>query len=102
MYAFVALLWAFDDPKATATARQWAQRLTGAGPWESLLTTEGALVFAQSPTDPGLRRYVLPEKTGLVLGQLFSANLSKASMDPIDQIDERTAREIVRTGGRHL
>jgi hypothetical protein len=45
MYAFVALLWAPDDPKATATATQWAQRLTVApGPWEQLLTSEGAIV----------------------------------------------------------
>ena len=103
MYAFVALLWPSDDPEATATATQWAQRLTVApGPWENILTTEGALVFAQPPTDPGLQRYVLPEKAGIVLGQLFSANLSKASVDPIDRIDERAAREIVRTGGHHL
>jgi asparagine synthase (glutamine-hydrolysing) len=103
MYAFVALLWASDDPKATATATQWAQRLTVApGPWEQLLTSEGAIVLAQPPTDPGLRHYMLPEKGGIVLGQLFSADLSKASADSIDQIDARAAREIVRTGGRHL
>jgi asparagine synthase (glutamine-hydrolysing) len=103
MYAFVALLWAPDDPTATATATQWAQRLTVAsGSWENLLTTEGAIVFAQPPTDPGLRRYMLPERAGIVLGQLFSADLSKARADSIDRIDEPAAREIVRTGGRYL
>jgi len=103
MYAFVTLLWAVDDPKAAATAAKWAQRLVVApGRWESLLTTEGAMVFAQPPTDPGLRCYVLPEKAGIVLGQLFAADLSKASLESIDEIDERAAREIIRTGGRHL
>ena len=103
MYAFVALLWAPDDPEATAAAAQWARRLTAApGPWEKLLTSEGVVVFAQPPTDPGLRCYVLPEQAGIVLGQLFSADFSKASLAAIDQIDERAGREIVRTGGRHL
>ena len=103
MYAFVALLWAPDDPKATAAATQWAQRLNGVpGPWENLLASAGAMVFAQPPTGPGLGRYVLAEGAGVVLGQLFSADLSKASVGAIDQVEERDAREIVRTGGRHL
>jgi asparagine synthase (glutamine-hydrolysing) len=37
-----------------------------------------------------------------VLGQLFSANLSKTSLDSIDRLDERATEEIIRTGGRHL
>lgn len=103
MYAFVALLWACDDPKATATATRWAQRLGMTSRlWESLLRTEGAIVLAQPPTDPALRHYVLPESSGVVLGQLFSADLSQAAVKPIERIDEGVAREIVRTGGRHL
>src|SRR4051812_42712492 len=103
MYAFVAMLWAPGDRKAAATATGWAQRLTvSPGPWENLLTTDGAIVLAQPPTDRALRRYELPEETGIVLGQLFSADLSKASLDSIEHIDERAAREIVKTGGRHL
>ncbi|HEY6926607.1 MAG TPA: asparagine synthase-related protein [Steroidobacteraceae bacterium] len=103
MYAFVALLWAPDDPGATATATQWAHRLARASKgWESLLTTKGIIVLAQPPTDPGLHPYVLPEKAGIVLGQLFSANLSRPSLAPIDQIDARAAQDIARTGGQHL
>ncbi len=103
MYAFVALLWAPDDPQATATATRWAQRLgTAAQLWESLLTADGAIVLAQPPTDPALRSYVLPENAGVVLGRLFSADLSTTTVDSVDRIDERATRDIVRTGGRHL
>jgi len=103
MYAFIALLWSHRDRRAAATATGWAQRLTvSPEPWENLLTTEGVIVFAQPRTDPATRSYTLPEQSGIVLGQLFSADLSKASLDSTDRIDERAAREIVKTGGRHL
>jgi asparagine synthase (glutamine-hydrolysing) len=103
MYPFVALLWDADDPEATATAGQWAQQLCRASvPWENLLISDGLTVFATPPADPSLRRYVLPQHSGVVLGKLFSANLSKASLDSIDEIDELAASEIIRTGGQHL
>jgi len=45
---------------------------------------------------------MLPQGSGIVLGQLFPADLSKESLESIDHIDERAAREILKTGGRHL
>ena len=103
MYHFVALLWSADDPAATAAAVQLEQRLRRATvAWENLLTTDGVIVFAQPPTDPSLRSYMLSQEAGVVLGRLFSADLSKRSLDSIEQIDERATREIVRTGGQHL
>jgi len=103
MYHFVALLWSADDPAAKAAAAQLEERLLqGSVRWENLLTTDGIMVFALPPADPSLRSYVLAEDSGVVLGKLFSADLSKPSLDSIDQIDVRATREIVKTGGRHL
>src|SRR6185312_6988834 len=103
MYHFVALLWSADDPAAKTTAAQLEQRLLrDCLRWENLLTTDGVIVVALPPTDPSLRSYVLPEEAGVVLGKLFSADLSKPSLDSIEQIDERATQEIIRTGGLHL
>jgi asparagine synthase (glutamine-hydrolysing) len=103
MYHFVALLWSADDPAAKAAAAQLEQRFRRASvAWENLLTTDGVIAFALPPTDPSLRSYVLPGEAGVVLGKLFSADLSKPSLDSIEQIDVRATREIVRTGGQHL
>lgn len=103
MYPFVALLWNVADPAAREEAARLGQRLShSCVPWESLLQTPGASVFALAPTDPSLRPYVLPREAGVVLGKLFPANLSKATLSPIEQIDERAAREMVATGGEHL
>jgi asparagine synthase (glutamine-hydrolysing) len=103
MYHFVALVWSADDPAATAEAAQLEQKVRGASaPWENLLTTAGISVFALPPTDPSLRSYVLPAQAGVVLGKLFSADLAKADLDCVEQIDAGATREILRTGGRHL
>jgi asparagine synthase (glutamine-hydrolysing) len=103
MYHFVGLLWSADDPAAKQEAAQLVERMRGAPPgWENLLTSDGISVFAAPPTDPTLRPYVLPQGMGVVLGKLFSADLSKPSLAAIEKIDEHAAREAVRTGGQHL
>jgi asparagine synthase (glutamine-hydrolysing) len=100
MYHFVALLWGADDPAAREEAAQLRQRLRRSTvPWEGLLTTDGLSVFALPPADPNLRAHVLPGSAGVVLGKLFSADLSRTNSNAIGQ---RTADEIVRTGGQHL
>ncbi|HKT73092.1 MAG TPA: asparagine synthetase B family protein [Steroidobacteraceae bacterium] len=99
MYHFVALLWDADDPAAADGAAELERRLRRAAvPWEGLLKNAGMSVFALPPPDPALRAYVLPRQTGVVLGRLFPADLSKAS----EQIDDRTAQEVIRTAGQHL
>ena len=101
MYHFLALLWSPDDLPAREEAAQLEQRLRRSSlPWERLLDTDGAAVFALAPTDPSLRPYALPAQAGVVLGKLFSADVSQSNLDP--RIDERTAQEIVRTQARHL
>ena len=103
MYHFVALLWSADNLTAREEAAQLGQRLRrSSAPWETLLHTEGASVFAQPPTDKSLRPYVLPAETGVVLGKLFSSDFSKPNLDSVDHIDERAAREMVATAGQHL
>ena len=103
MYPFVALLWSSDDPAAREEATQLQQRMRRSPMhWENLLTADGISVFALPPADPSLRHYVLPEEAGVVLGQLFAADLSKPCLDAIEQIDERATQEIIRTGGLHL
>jgi len=106
MYHFIALLWSADDPAAQGTAALLERRLRGSFcgdvAWQALLRTDCAMVFALPPDGPGLRSYVLPEATGVVLGKLFSANLSRGAFASIEQIDTPAALEIVRTGGQHL
>jgi asparagine synthase (glutamine-hydrolysing) len=109
MYHYVALLWNAEDPAARDEAAQLRQRLCRASvPWTNLLTTDGISVSALPPTDPVLRPYLLPGGTGLpgptgvVLGKLFSAHLARPHLDPIEQIDEHTSVEILRSGGQHL
>ena len=103
MYHFVALLWSADDSPAREAAAQLGQRLHRASvPWENLTTTEGVSVFALPPADPALRSYVLPGGAGVVLGKLFSADLSPANLDSIGQIDAHASRSIIATAGQHL
>src|SRR6185437_13397109 len=103
MYHFVALVWSAEDPAAREQAVRLEQRLRRAAVrWENLLRTEGVSVFALPPTDPMLRSYLLPAEAGVVLGKLFSSDLSKPQLDPVEQIDAVAAREILRTGGGHL
>ncbi|MDB6012205.1 MAG: asparagine synthase [Gammaproteobacteria bacterium] len=103
MYHFVALVWSAEDPAAREQAAQLEHRLRRTSvPWENLLRTAGVSVFALPPTDPTLRSYVLPGEAGVVLGRLFSADLSKPHLDPVEQIDEGATREILRSGGGHL
>jgi len=103
MYHFVALLWDAEDPQARAVATQMDQRLRLASvPWESQLSTDGMSVFALPPADPGLRSYVLPDQAGVVLGRLFTADLSKAHFARDGHVDTWATREIVRTAGQHL
>lgn len=103
MYHFVALLWNAEDAAARERAAQLDQKLSrSALPWEHTLSTNGLSVFTLPPSDPGLRSYVLPGNTGVVLGRLFAADLSHPHLPPPEQVDECATREIVRTGGQHL
>lgn len=102
MYHFVALLWDAEDLQARAVATHLGQKLRRAAvTWEPQLSVEGMSVFALAPTDPGLRSYVLPDESGVVLGRLFAMDQStQFSRD--GHVDEWTTREIVRTAGRYL
>jgi asparagine synthase (glutamine-hydrolysing) len=103
MYPFVALLWNAQDAAAREAAAQLEERMRRSSrQWENLLTVDGLSVFASPPTDPVLRSYVLPGEAGVVLGKLFWADLTRASLGSIEQIDAHTAAEIVRTAGEHL
>jgi asparagine synthase (glutamine-hydrolysing) len=103
MYHFVGLLWNAADAGTREEATQLGQRLQrSSANWENLLTTDGLCVFAMKPSDPALRPYVLPSEAGVVLGKLFSADLSQGSFDSVDQIDEHTSTRIIATGGQHL
>jgi asparagine synthase (glutamine-hydrolysing) len=103
MYHFVALLWDAEDPQARAVATHLDQKLRlAAGPWESQLSGDGMRVFALAPADPGLRAYILPDETGVVLGRLFTADLSSPHFGRDVQVDKWATHEIVRTAGQHL
>jgi asparagine synthase (glutamine-hydrolysing) len=103
MYHFIALLWNTDDPAARAEAMRLDQKLRRCAlPWEDHVTTDGLSVFALQPSDPALRSYILPCDAGVVLGRLFRTDLCNPHLSGDGHIDEASAREIVRTAGRHL
>jgi len=100
MYHFVALLWNAEDPAARDAAAQLAEKLRRAEmPWKCHVSVEGVCVFALPPSDPALLSYILPGKTGVVLGRLFTMDLSNPHLAPGGGIDEG---EIARTAGEHL
>jgi len=100
MYHFIAFAWNWEDH----SAREAALRLSGklSAPWCNLLSTEGLSVYCVPPTEPGLRSYVLPPATGVVLGKLFTTDLGKTCLSIDSEPTDRLADEIVRTGGRAL
>src|SRR5438094_214217 len=103
MYHFVALLSNARDPAACAQLAQLDAKLRrGALPWECLLATAGATVFALPPSDPGLRSYALPGDAGVVLGRLFRATGSNPHVAEGGQVDGAAARQMVRSAGQYL
>ena len=100
MYHFIALVWNCEDRRARETALQFSSKLCE--PWYNPVSAEGLRVYCLPPAEPGLRSYVLPAATGVVLGQLFAADLENTRLtvdsDPTDHVVER----IIRTGGRYL
>jgi asparagine synthase (glutamine-hydrolysing) len=103
MYHFAAVLWNADDPAAAEAAAQLDRKLLGSPfAWECHLSTAGMKVFALPPADPGLRAYILPGGGGVVLGRLFSANLSNPHLPEREPVDAHATRDIVRTAGRRL
>lgn len=103
MYHFVALLWNPEDPVARDAAAPLRDKLRHcAQSWECQFSADGMSVFALPPCDPGLRSYVLPGDAGVVFGRLFTTDLSTARFAQVEQIDDGTTREIIRTAGSHL
>jgi asparagine synthase (glutamine-hydrolysing) len=103
MYHFIALVWDPEISDAKAVAAQMEARLRRSGiPWESNLSADGMCVFTQSPQDPGLSSYALPDDSGVVLGRLFPANAANSHFTTDGQLKNSDALEIVRTAGRHL
>jgi len=103
MYHFVALFWNREDPAARERAAQLDQKLHRSPlPWEHQLSTDGLSVSALAPSDPGLRSYVLPGDAGVVLGRLFTGDLSNPHLAPCNQFDQGATAEIVRSAGKQL
>ncbi|MDB6088120.1 MAG: asparagine synthase, partial [Gammaproteobacteria bacterium] len=103
MYHFIALAWNAADSRARETALQLNQKLCGPSlPWKRHLSTDGMSVYSVPPGEPGLRPHVLPGEAGVVLGRLFTADLSKPRLGVEEAFDERTTQEMIRTAGHHL
>ena len=62
----------------------------------------GIFLFHLPPAGRSLAAIELPAGTGAILGALFPKDLETSPRDWNPAIDEKLAREIVRTRGRHL
>lgn len=67
MYRYFVLVWSPDDPSACEAAGALRARLQP--PWNTVLNTDGLVVFDQGGTRQGSDTWVLPD--GAVLGRIF-------------------------------
>ena len=70
--------------------------------WKLLPGGAGIFLFHLPPAGRSVRAIELPAGSGAILGTLFPKDLETSPRDWNPVIDERLAREIVRTRGRHL
>jgi asparagine synthase (glutamine-hydrolysing) len=103
VYHFIALVWNAADAPVRETALQLNGKLREPSLlWQSHLSTDGLSVYSLPPGEPGLRSYVLPGEAGVVLGRLFTTDLSSPRLAADALLDEHATEEIVRSGGHHL
>ncbi len=101
MYNFVTLMWNTRDSRTT----QEATRLVGLLQRSTtdiglVLSIAGLAVFAAKPNEKAFKPYVLPRRSGVVLGRLFRAK--EGAMTAEVQIDDAAAAGIVGSGGARL
>jgi asparagine synthase (glutamine-hydrolysing) len=70
--------------------------------WKPLRGGKGIFLFHLPPAGRSVAAIELPAGCGAILGTLFPKNLETSPRDWNPAIDEKLAREIVRTRGRHL
>jgi asparagine synthase (glutamine-hydrolysing) len=103
MYHYVACLWNPRDHTACATVANWSARLARPeSNWGCPLSTDGLLVYEQTPRESALRIYVLPDGFGVVLGRLFPTNVDAVHHNWTPSIDAAEAARIVESGGREF
>jgi asparagine synthase (glutamine-hydrolysing) len=103
MYRYVAFLCATQGLHKEGSAPPLADQFRHNHPtWKPLRGGTGLFLFHLPPAGRSLAAIELPAGSGAILGTLFPRDLEVSPRDWNPTIDEKLAREIVRTRGRHL
>src|ERR1700678_542639 len=103
MYRYVAFLRTTHGSHNDGSAPPLADQFRHNHPtWKPLRAGTGIFLFHLPPAGRSLAAIELPAGSGAILGTLFPKDLETSPRDWNPAIDEKIAREIVRTRGRHL
>lgn len=103
MYRFVAITWNAQHPAKAELARSVMQRLRAVSAmWNCALDDDGLIILQANERPSGFSTRTLPVGAGAVVGKIFSKDSLEKDPTHPTIIDDREARAIARTGGRHL
>jgi len=103
VYRYVAFLRTIQTSYNDGSAPPLADQFRHNHPtWKPLRGGTGIFLFHLPPAGRSLAAIELPAGSGAILGTLFPKDLETSPRDWNPVIDEKIAREIVRTRGRHL
>ena len=103
MFRFVALAWDGHDPAASATAHSFADRLAIApGEWRRVLDKDGLIAFRTTATKTAHRAYLLSDKSGVILGNLFGQDGNAIRSSPDGSLSRHQTVRIRQSRGQSL
>lgn len=102
MFRFLAVLWEPAQEQQCRAAKRLLQRIrTSRTEWETTHNADGLVTF-QTDSEPGKVPCVLADKSGVILGDMFTGQNIVNSTRVEAKIDEGRTRRIVSSEGRYL
>jgi asparagine synthase (glutamine-hydrolysing) len=103
MFRYVALLWNSQDPRQESEARRLAQTLQSSRmDMKPVLANDGVYVICANIHSDTNNVYRLSHNRGVVLGALFSQEMSDGTPPKPIALDDQISETILRSEGRHL
>ena len=103
MYRYLALIWNAADPEKAAVARALLQRMNVVpSSWSPAFEETGVVVYHSGLNEGASETLRLDASAGVVLGRIFSRDLTSTQSARKVQFDAAETQEIVATSGRRL
>ena len=105
MYQYLAIIWERSNPLACENAVLLCRRIIAQERgWTSVVSSTGVAVYLRDHEHNGrVQPYlILPRSTGIIFGQLFNHPTNGQKATVVEGVDEQTATDLVRSGGRLL